>query len=579
MELIDQIRQTANIIEIASQYTNLIKRGKKSVGLCPFHSEKTPSFTLDEDKQLYHCFGCGAGGDIFTLVMEKENLSFPEALRYLADKYNIKIPDKQKFSPQLQSLKEKINRTNEQTLAFYKKNLFNTTEGKKALLYLQKRGIKDSTIQQLKIGYAMNSWDSLLNFFRKKGIPPEFLEKAGLVLRRKSKEGFYDRFRGRIIFPIFDARSSKVVAFGGRTLFDEDPKYLNSPDTPVYSKGNLLYGLNFSKAAIQEKGEMILVEGYTDFLALFQAGIENVSASLGTSLTAQQINLARRRSAAKIITGYDGDIAGRKAAYRAVSLCFEQGVEVAVMSLPQNLDPDSFIDKYGPEKFNHLALNSVPGYIFLINYHTKGKEPSSPEEKSRIAKEVFNEIKKIPDAIVKSEYLRKTSEYLSIDEKELLAYISQKPGAAKREARIKFLPAEKRLLQIIFDSHEVGSQIFKEIKPEDYQGLMSKPVFAIFTDLFNNDKKPSFPEIKNKLSQALFSSLSEILLEPGPAPTLAEAQDCLLSLRQYALTQKRIQLKYKISNLKKTGESDKIPPLLNQIQKITEYLYELSQSN
>ena len=167
MEIIDQIRQTANIIEIASQYTDLIKRGKKSVGLCPFHSEKTPSFTLDEDKQLYHCFGCGSGGDIFTLVMEKENLSFPEALRYLAEKYNIQLPEEKKFSPQLQSLKEKINRINESTLAFFKKNLFNTSEGKQALQYLRKRDIKEETIQQLKIGYAMNSWDSLLNFFIK----------------------------------------------------------------------------------------------------------------------------------------------------------------------------------------------------------------------------------------------------------------------------------------------------------------------------------------------------------------------------------------------------------------------------
>jgi len=317
MDIIDQIRQVASITDIASQYTTLRKRGKKHVGLCPFHSEKAPSFTVDDEKQLYHCFGCGAGGDIFTLVMEKESLSFPEALKFLADKYNIELPERRKLSPQRLKLEEQLFKINENTLAFFKKNLFNTKEGEKTLDYLQKRKISDNVIQKLKIGYALNSWDSLISFFKEKNVNPKLLEKAGLVLFSQKKNGYYDRFRGRVIFPIFNL-TGKVIAFGGRTIVDADPKYLNSPDTPIYTKGKLLYGLNFCKDSIREKGEAILVEGYTDFLSLYQAGITNVAASLGTSLTSDQVSLASRFTP-RIIVSYDADSAGKKAANRAIS--------------------------------------------------------------------------------------------------------------------------------------------------------------------------------------------------------------------------------------------------------------------
>ncbi|TEU06665.1 MAG: DNA primase, partial [Candidatus Aminicenantes bacterium] len=314
MEIVDQIRQTASIVEIASQYTTLRRRGNKHVGLCPFHSEKTPSFTVDDEKQLFHCFGCGAGGDIFTLVMERENLSFPEALKYLAEKYNIPLPKKREFSPQLQKLEEQLFKINENTLAFFKKNLFTTKEGEKALEYLKKRDISEEIIQKLKIGYALNSWDSLLSFFKEKKVTPKLLEKAGLVLYNQKKDSYYDRFRGRIIFPIFGL-TGKVVAFGGRSILNADPKYLNSPDTPVYSKGKILYGLNFSKESISDTGEVIIVEGYTDFVSLYQAGITNIAASLGTSLTSDQVSQTLR-FAPKIIINYDGDSAGKLATSR-----------------------------------------------------------------------------------------------------------------------------------------------------------------------------------------------------------------------------------------------------------------------
>ncbi|RLE00954.1 MAG: DNA primase, partial [Candidatus Aminicenantes bacterium] len=318
MEIVDKIKQTVSIVEVASLYTTLKKRGSKYVGLCPFHSEKEPSFNVDEEKQLYHCFGCGRGGDIFTLVMEKEQLSFPEAVRFLARRYNIPLPSPKSASRQQQKLEEKLYRINELALGYFRKNLYSTSEGQKALAYLKKRGLTKETIDYFKLGYALHSWEALIAFFRTKKIPESLLEKAGLVLKKSQENRYYDRFRGRIIFPIFNL-TGQVLGFGGRTIFDESPKYLNSPDTPIYTKGQWLYGLNFNKNAIREAREIILVEGYTDFLALYQAGFKNVVASLGTSLTPAQTSLAHR-FAPQLTVCYDGDAAGQKAALRAVSL-------------------------------------------------------------------------------------------------------------------------------------------------------------------------------------------------------------------------------------------------------------------
>jgi DNA primase len=377
MEIIDQVRQAADIVDIASQYTTLRRRGRKHVGLCPFHSEKAPSFTVDSEKQLFHCFGCGVGGDVFTLVMEKENLTFPEALTHLAERYHVPLPQKTRLSPELQKLEEKVYRINETALAFFRRNLFQKGEGESALGYLRKRGLSDGTIEELKVGYAPNSWNALVTHFQGGGTQPALLEKAGLVLPGQKRPEYYDRFRARVIFPIFSL-SGKVVAFGGRTVADADPKYLNSPDTPVYSKGKVLYGLNWTKEAVREAGELILVEGYTDFASLYQAGIRNVAASLGTALTPHQVDIARRATghdSAKIIINYDGDAAGKNAAFRAVPLCFEKGVQTQVLVLPQGLDPDGFIRKHGPKTYS-----TWPGDVLASPGH---EPPDGEDERSR----------------------------------------------------------------------------------------------------------------------------------------------------------------------------------------------------
>jgi len=583
MEIVDQIRQTASIVEIASQYTTLRRRGNKHVGLCPFHSEKTPSFTVDDEKQLFHCFGCGAGGDIFTLVMERENLSFPEALKYLAEKYNIPLPKKREFSPQLQKLEEQLFKINENTLAFFKKNLFTTKEGEKALEYLKKRDISEEIIQKLKIGYALNSWDSLLSFFKEKKVTPKLLEKAGLVLYNQKKDSYYDRFRGRIIFPIFGL-TGKVVAFGGRSILNAEPKYLNSPDTPVYSKGKILYGLNFSKESIRETGEVIIVEGYTDFVSLYQAGITNIAASLGTSLTSDQVSQTLR-FAPKIIINYDGDSAGKLATSRGISLYFEKASEPEILILPENLDPDSYLRKYGTDKYiTHLKKGGIPLIKFLIKLFAPENGIKTVEEKINIATKIIEIILINPNTIRGSEYLKQVSEYLALDEQVVRDSIrvkqSRKESAEKSEEKVTFLLAEKRLLQILLEDKRIASYVFPEMKEEHFQGLKTEPIFAALTEYSKKGKEPDFNELRQKIDPSLSSSLAKaLLLEKEQAATVEEAFECLNALKQFSLENRKKELKAEIISMEKKGDKEKLRSLLIQRQDIINQLSSLSKRN
>ncbi len=572
MEILEQIRQVSSIVEIASQYTSLKRRGRKHVGLCPFHSEKTPSFTVDEEKQLFHCFGCGVGGDVFSLVMEKENLSFPEALKYLAEKYRIPLPQ-QRVNPQLLKLEEKLFNINELALGFFRKNLSNTQEGLAALEYLKKRGLSPETIQALRIGYAMNAWDSLISFFRPKNVPPTLLEKAGLVLPGKKKDEYYDRFRGRIIFPIFSL-TGKVVAFGGRTVINAEPKYLNSPDTPLYSKGKLLYGLNLSKDAVRSASEAILVEGYTDYASLYQAGIKNVVASLGTALTPNQVSQAAR-FAPRMIISYDGDMAGRNACARAIPLCLEKGMSVQALILPKDMDPDGFLRKYGHDRFQGLIKKSLPGLNFLIGMYSRGVKMNVPEEKAKVVRAVVKEIEKVPDSVARGEHIKQMSGLLSVDEEMLRTIIESKPPEKDAEAGDFLSPAEKRLLQILFEDKDMASSVFELYQEGDFRGLKSEPVLRFIQESFRNGREWSFPDLKETVDAPVLSSLSRALQERTGEASIEEARDCLRALRKVAKQNRLKEIQAEIARAEKGGEMERLPDLLYQKQEITKQILAL----
>ena len=570
MEIVDQVRQASSIVEIASQYTTLKRRGRKWVGLCPFHTEKTPSFTVDEEKQLYHCFGCGVGGDIYSLIMERENLTFPEALKNLAERYHVPLPAQQRVRPEILKLEEKLFKINDLALGFFKKNLFNTQEGKKALEYLKGRGLSDETVQTLKIGYALNSWTGLLEFFKSQDVPIPLLEKSGLVLAGSRTGEYRDRFRGRVIFPIFSL-TGRVVAFGGRTIVEAEPKYLNSPETPVYSKGKLLYGLNFTKDAIREAGAAVLVEGYTDFSALYQAGVRNVVASLGTALTAWQVAQVMR-FAPRVIVNYDGDSAGRTAAARAVPLGFEKGLNVEVLVLPDGLDPDAFLKKHGRDKYLALQKKTVPGLDFLIDSLTRDVRMSVPEEKGKVVRTVLTEIMKVPDPTAQSEYLHRASAKLGVTEEFIRKIVENKAAAKGPEEPGLFCPAEKRLFQILMGDRSLAPYVFAECGEEIFQGLRGEPVFQYIMDCFKNDRDWSLPGLQGKVPPALLSQLARVLFEKASAGSVEEAQECMKSLRKFHLQNRLKDIQHLIARSERSGEKEELLSLLYQKQDITKQI-------
>ena len=574
MEIIDQVRGASSIVEIASQYTTLKRRGRKWVGLCPFHTEKTPSFTVDEDKQLYHCFGCGVGGDVFSLVMERENLTFPEALRSLGERYHVPMPAQQRVRPEVLKLEEKLFKTNELALGYFRKNLVGTAEGKKALDYLKKRGLSDETIQTLKIGYALNAWTALIDYFKSKDVPISLLEKGGLALPGTRPGEYRDRFRGRVIFPIFSL-TGRVVAFGGRTVVDAEPKYLNSPETPLYSKGKLLYGLNFTKDAIRREGASILVEGYTDFSSLYQAGITNVVASLGTALTPWQVGQVMR-FASRLIVNYDGDSAGRTAAARAVPLGLEKGLNIEVLVLPDDLDPDAYLRKHGRDRYLAALKKTVTGLDFLVDALSAGVPMNVPEEKGRIARAVVREIEKVPDAVARSEYLRRASAKLGISE-ELVRNIveNRAPDKGPEEAGL-FCPAEKRLFQILMGDRTLAPDIFAECGEEIFEGLRSEPIFRHILECFKNDGDWSFAGLQGKVPPALLSQLARALFEKSSAGSVEEAQECLRSLRRVHLQNRLKDIQQKIARSEKKGEKEELLALLYQKQDVTKQILSMT---
>jgi len=574
MEIIDQVRQASSIVEIASQYTTLKRRGRKWVGLCPFHTEKTPSFTVDEEKQLYHCFGCGVGGDVFSLLMERENLTFPEALKSLAERYHVPLPAHQRVRPEVLKLEEKLFKTNELALGYFRKNLFNTQEGKKALEYLRKRGLSDETIETLRIGYAMNAWTALIDFFRSQDVSTPLLEKGGLALPGQRPGEFRDRFRGRVIFPIFSL-TGRVVAFGGRTVVDAEPKYLNSPETPVYSKGKLLYGLNFTKDAVRQEGTAILVEGYTDFSSLYQAGVRNVVASLGTALTAWQVGQAMR-FASRLVVNYDGDNAGRTAAARAVPLGFEKGLNVEVLVLPDGLDPDAFLKKHGRDKYLALLKKTVPGLDFLIDALAAGVRMDIPEEKGKIARAVVREIDKVPDPVARSEYLRRASSKLGVGEELLRNIVAMRAPEKGQEETGLFCPAEKRLFQILMEDRSVAPYVFSECDDEIFEGLRSEPVFRYILDCFRQDRDWSFPGLQGKVPPALLSQLARALFEKSAGGSVEEAQECLKSLRKVHLQNRLKDIQRNIARSEKKGEKEELLSLLYQKQDVTKQILSMT---
>jgi DNA primase len=432
-----EIKNAADIVEVVSESVLLKKTGKNYVGLCPFHSEKTPSFTVSPQKQIFYCFGCAAGGNIFSFIMKRDGISFPEAARILSRQYGIDVPVQQmsKEQKKLRSERENLLAVNKQAMDFFHNNLSDVPSGKQALLYLKNRGISQETIDTFRLGYAPEGWNNINYFFQKKKIPLNIVENAGLIVKRENKDGFYDRFRNRIIFPILNV-NMHVIGFGGRVLNDNLPKYLNSPETPIYNKSSSLYGLHRARQKCKETETVYIVEGYFDLLALHQNGFENSVATLGTSITKDHVHILRNviGKDGHVVLVFDSDEAGMKAALRSLGIFMNAEVDANIMLLPSGHDPDSYLFEFGYESFFAIAKNAKSLISFLIDALIE-KYGLTVEGKIRVISEMRETLAAIDDSVARSLYIKELAERVGIEETAVLEKVRELSFRNSRSAR------------------------------------------------------------------------------------------------------------------------------------------------
>ena len=429
-EKIEEIRSANDIVDVVSQHVRLKKRGKNFTGLCPFHQEKTPSFTVSSEKQVYHCFGCGRGGNVFTFVMEFEKVSFTEAVRSLAEKVGIVISFVESDQEHQSEIESLYNVCRFAGLTFYN-NLTKTDEGRSALEYYHQRGFTDETIRTFGLGYAMNSWDGFAKRAKEEGLKREDLLKAGL-LRTREDGTDYDYFRGRAMFPIF-ITTGRVVGFGARKLREDDPlgKYINSPETPIYNKSRILFGLFHSKDAVRSEENALMVEGYADLISLYQAGIQNVVASSGTALTEEQVQLISRYTK-RLTLVYDADSAGSNATLRGMDIALAQDLDISIVELPEGEDPDSFVRKSGGKEFRKLLEQAVSFIDFKAKQFLRAGAFATPEGKTQAVRSIVQSIAKMRDELKRNFYIKEVATkydvYESILYRELERWL---PGRAQ----------------------------------------------------------------------------------------------------------------------------------------------------
>ena len=426
-ETIERVLDAARIDEVVGDFVDLKKRGTSLLGNCPFHNEKTPSFHVSVSKGIYKCFGCGVGGDSLKFIMELEKYSYPEAIRYLADKYGVAVEEVERSPAQLaaQDKRESLYVLSNWASKYFKEQLWDTDSGRSiALSYFKERGYTDDIIKKFDLGYSPDQWTALSDDAIKDGFQKEYLKEIGLAIERDDGS-VYDRFRGRVIFPIHNL-TGRVIGFGGRTLKTEKavPKYVNSPESDIYHKSEVLYGLHFGKKAIKDQDVCYLVEGYADLLSMHQAGVENVVSSSGTSLTSGQIRLISRFTTNVVIL-YDGDAAGIKASLRGTDMLLQEGLNVKVVLFPDGIDPDSYVQMHGSTAFKAYVAQEQEDFIFYKTNILLKDTNGDPIKRADVIREVVESISLIPDEIKVSVFIQQCSGLLDIDERILLTELNK----------------------------------------------------------------------------------------------------------------------------------------------------------
>ncbi len=580
---IDELKSRADLVRIIEPYAPLKKKGANWMGCCPFHQEKTPSFSVNPGKGFYKCFGCGKGGDAFAFVMEIEGLSFFEAVKSIAEVSGVPLPEpiddekyerNKKRKEEKKAIADQVIELNNYALEFWENHLQdNNSDSKAAREYLEKREISKETQAAFRIGFAPDSWDALMSLLKEKGADEKLIEQSGLVSINEEKKRVYDRFRGRVMFPVLDI-SGNPIAFGARILATGEPKYLNSPETPAYIKGEHLYGLFQSKEEIRQKKFAILVEGYLDLIALYQYGIKNVAASLGTAFTPEQSRLLGRFTK-KIVINYDGDKAGVKAARRAIETLLADDFETKVLVLPDGQDPDDFLKANGAESYNNLRGNAFPYLQFVLENLARERNLNSPKAKAEAIEEILPVLSSIRNVIERRETLKQTLKFFQIDDKVTEGYLwreiqknekdfgkrkgENKPDENKLDVK-KFVikrnaakptVAEQHLLELLIYDHELREMILPALEETDYEQLATSEVFRAFLALREIGSEINGENLLKMVEDDPAASdfvplllMSEPAREPDEAidEVLNEAENCVASLRGMAISRRILDI-------------------------------------
>lgn len=583
---IEEIRNKADILQVVSEYVPLKKRGKNYIGLCPFHSEKTPSFTVSPEKQIFHCFGCNEGGNVFAFLMKAENIGFSEAVELLGEKFGIAVK-KVGGVPSPQGDKDKYFEIMEITRKFYIETL-EGSEGEAARKYLEKRGLTAGTIQAFCLGYSPDKWDGLLNFLFKKGVDQKDMEKLGLIIERSDKSGYYDRFRGRIMFPIFNLRN-RVIGFGGRVIgTEEEAKYINSPDSPIYNKGYSLYGIALTKDEIKKARVAVLVEGNIDLIMCHQFGIRNVVAPLGTALTQNQAKMLRR-FADTVTIAFDSDSAGSLAAARSVDILKNEGINVYVAKFEGGKDPDEALRARGAEGFINSLKQALPWMEYKI-LSVLSKHPLSEiEGRAKAAKEAAGIIGQEKEELVQKGYIKLVAEKLgfsfeeiSSEVKKLGFYVKRGQESSLRRSvekpESKVDKAEQCLIKLSLDHKEILDAFKQGISWQEFTGKITRTIAELLQsvdiDTYENLAHFMLENLPDEESKKLFSS---IMVTEYPQTNVEQAaRDCMNTIKAHHLKSKMEKLRGEIAAAEKEGRLENVPLLNREFKDMNEAYRSLS---
>jgi len=581
-QTIEEIRSRADIVEVISDFVPLKLSGKNHKGLCPFHSEKTPSFTANQEKQIYHCFGCGAGGNVFRFLMEIDDLSFVDAVKKLAQRYNVVIPQTGHRGSETgtPSERESLLGINRKSAEFFAARL-KEPAGKAARDYIYSRGFDDRVIEHCQIGWAPAGWRNLLTHLETRAkCPRKKLEKFGLVSRKESQKAnesdvYYDRFRERIIFPIQDPQGN-IIGFGGRILGQGEPKYLNTPETLAYKKGNNLYGLHAAKESIRKKKQVLVVEGYFDQIRAWQHGIENTVATCGTAMTARQATLLKQHTDTVILI-FDADMAGQTAAERGYQVLAEQGLKVHVVPLPAGHDPDSLIREEGPEAFLSRVETAPPFLRYFVQRVAQGQKLSTTEGKLEAINKVLPVLTQVKNIVERSEYAQYTAEVFGIQETALRE--EMKKALAQNQKRVHVAPVQKPrakhdaeyyLIHLMLSDETVARDIRRQVSADMFRTEAYRQTAENIFEWIDQGEPLRVDRLLDRINQP---EVKEVLTKISIAPLVFDnigkaVTECLIQLKKQSIQTEINSLKQQRNEAEKAGQTEKSRELHAQVNKM-----------